>query len=147
MCLDPPVYAGRNVHVYNNSTKKYSISGVVMPRPTGQALFWAQRDNLGRQLQQGPIWATLDLLKLQNHYVAPFLPFTIWNAHIFPFWLNHTGHSKFHNTLTPSACYRPRSDCLYSLVPASAGGPPLPSPFLLLLQLWYARVGKTSVCR
>ena len=24
--------------------------------------------------------------------------FLHWNAHIFLFWLNHTGHSKFHNT-------------------------------------------------
>ena len=41
-------------------------------------------------------------------------------AHI-PFWLNPTGHSKFHNPVTPSAYYRHRSDCSYSLVPASAG--------------------------
>ena len=32
--------------------------------------------------------------------------------------------------LTPSTCYRFQSDCSYSLVPASAGGPPLlPPPF------------------
>ena len=31
-------------------------------------------------------------------------------AHI-SLWLNPTGHSKFHNTLTPSACYRPRLEC------------------------------------
>ena len=34
-----------------------------------------------------------------------------WNAHILLFWLNPTGHAKFHNT----------SDCLYSLLPASTG--------------------------
>ena len=39
-------------------------------------------------------------------------------AHI-SLWLNPTGHSKFHNTSKPpSACYRFRSDCSYSLVPA-----------------------------
>ena len=32
------------------------------------------------------------------------------------------------STLTPSTCYRFRSDCSYSLVPASAGGPPLLPP-------------------
>ena len=39
--------------------------------------------------------------------------------------LNPTGHSIFHK---PSVCYRPRSDCLYSLVPASAGDSPLLTP-------------------
>ena len=86
----------------------------------------------------GGWWGTFGLL-LINHYVAPFF-FTFGGrskiapnflhlkcAHI-PFWLNPTGHSKFHNTLTPSACYRPRSDCLYSLVPASTGGSPSSLP-------------------
>ena len=52
----------------------------------------------------------------KTHYVAPQLfifrrivqiapNFLHWNAHIFLFWLNSTGHSKFHNTLnhTPPA--------------------------------------------
>ena len=79
------------------------------------------------------VWTTFGLLKLQIYCVAPFYlladrpnlrPISfVWNAHKFPFW-----HSKFHNTFTPSACYRPRSDCLYSLVPASAGCPPYSLP-------------------
>ena len=56
-------------------------------------------------------------------------------AHIL-FWLNPMGHSKFHNTpKIPSSCYRPQSDCLYSFVPTSAGGPPfIPSPLFFLSQ-------------
>ena len=39
------------------------------------------------------------------------------------FWPNPTRHSKFHITVTPSACHWPQSDCWYSLAPASAGSP------------------------
>ena len=57
----------------------------------------------------GPIWATFRPTKFKTHYVAPqffilwrtvqIAPnFLHWNAHIFLFWLNPTGHSKFHNT-------------------------------------------------
>ena len=54
--------------------------------------------------------ATFWPTKFKSHYVAPqfFIYrqnrpncahiFLQWNAHIFLFWLNPTGHSKFHNT-------------------------------------------------
>ena len=49
------------------------------------------------------------------------------------------------NSITPqipSACYRPRSDCLYFLVPASAGGPPYsPSLFFLTRTTEPAKAG------
>ena len=38
------------------------------------------------------------------------------------------GHSKFHNTSYTFACYRPRSDCSYSLISASGGAPPPTHP-------------------
>ena len=56
------------------------------------------------------IWATFRPTKFKFHYVAPQFylffgrpsksapNFLHWNAHIFLFWLNPTGHSKFHNT-------------------------------------------------
>ena len=54
--------------------------------------------------------------------------FLHWNAHIFLFWFNPTWHFKFHNTSKqPSACYCFQLECLYTLVPASASGPPLTS--------------------
>ena len=48
-------------------------------------------------------------------------------AHIL-FWLNPTGHSKFHNIITTLCLLPIFSDCLYFLVPASAGDPPPPPP-------------------
>ena len=85
------------------------------------------------------------------HYVAPqffifrrtvqIVPnFRHWNAHIFPFWLNPTRHSKFHNT--PK--HRFRSDCSYSLVPVGAAGPPLPPLFFFLSRR--EEPAKASIC-
>ena len=41
-------------------------------------------------------WATFRPTKFKTHYIAP--QFLHWNVHIFLFWLNPTGHFKFHNT-------------------------------------------------
>ena len=85
----------------------------------------------------GPIWATFSLLNSNSLRSSTILYFTAdspnclhWNVRIFLFWLNPTGHSKFHNTSKPhSACYWFRSDYSYFLVPPSAGGPPPPFLF------------------
>ena len=82
------------------------------------------------------------LTKLKTHYVAPqffifqqtiqiALNFFHWNAHIFLFWLNPTGHSKFHNTSnhpTPATdSGRTARTPLYQPVQAV---PPFFSPFM-----------------
>ena len=101
------------------------------------------------------IWATFRQL-IPKYYVAPF--FSFWrtvpsNCTQFSslkctqilFWLNAMGHSKFHNTLTPSACYRPPLDCWYSLVPASAGGTHSFPPPLFFLS-WTEEPAKADTC-
>ena len=50
--------------------------------------------------------------------------FLDWNSHIFLFWLNPTGHSKFHNASNI------RSDCLYSHTRQCRRSPLTPSPLL-----------------
>ena len=78
-----------------------------MPSPSLRA----HMGNLGRRTQT-PVRSYLSYFrptKFKIHYVVPqffifrrtvqIAPnFLHWNAHIFLFWLNPTGHSKFHNT-------------------------------------------------
>ena len=52
-------------------------------------------------------------------------PSALWSDECLKRYEDNREHLK-----PPSACYRFRSDCSYSLVPASAGGPPL-TPFPL----------------
>ena len=47
---------------------------------------------------------------------------------------------------TPSACYRTRSDCLYSLVPANAGATPPPPPPLHQPTLFSSCPGQRNLC-
>ena len=55
------------------------------------------------------------------------------NAHIFLFWLNPTGHSKFHNTSNhpPPATDSGRTVSTPLYPPTSADGPPPPPPYSL----------------
>ena len=85
---------------------------LVMPRLHESGPFQGSYGRQPRERTQhllGPIWAPFRPANFKTHYVAPqFLIF--WrtvqiapnfihcNAHIFLFWLNPTGHSKFHNT-------------------------------------------------
>ena len=89
----------------------------------------------------GPVWATFGLL-IPKHYVPPlFILAARPNCAKFPSF--KCAHSlilfglilrDIPNSITlqilASACYWPRSDCLYSLVPASANGPSLLTPAL-----------------
>ena len=92
---------------------------------------------------QSVVWATFGLTKFKLHYVVPqffifrrtvrIAPnFLQWNAHIFLFWLNPTGHSKFHNTSNhpPPATDSGRTarTPLYPPVQAVPPPPLLPSP-------------------
>ena len=87
---------------------------------------------------------TFGLLNSKFHYVAPQLfifrhtvqiePNSLhWNAHIFLFWLNPTGHSKFRNTSNhpPPATDSGRTACIPLYPPVQAVPPPplLPFPF------------------
>ena len=86
--------------------------------------------------------------KFKTHYVAPqfFIfrqtvqiapKFLHWNAHIFLFWLNPTGHSKFHNTSnTPPATDSCQTGCtpLYPEVQAIPSlTPSIPPPLFFLV--------------
>ena len=89
----------------------------------------AYKRSLTVNQNRATFWPT----KFKTYYIAPKFYFrqTVeiapnflhWNVHICLLWLNPTGHSK--HLKPPSACYRSRLYCSYSLVPASAGGPPL----------------------
>ena len=82
---------------------------------------------------------------IQNHYVAQKTKqklvvrqdFLHWNAHIFFFGLILWDIPNSITPQTPSACYWPWFDYLYSLVPASAGWSPLlpPPPFFFFVQV------------
>ena len=89
----------------------------------------------------GPIWATFSLLNSKTPHnssiffrrtaqVAP--NFLHWNAHIFLFGLILRDIPNSITPQTPSACYRPRSDCLYSLVTARPYSLPPPPLFSLV---------------
>ena len=78
--------------------------------------------------------------KFKTHYVAPQFSifqrtvqiapnFLHWNAHIFLFWLNHTGHSKFHNTSkNPPPATDPSKTACHPLYPPVQVVPPLLPP-------------------
>ena len=89
-----------------------------------------------------PIWATLGPL-IQKHDVAPlFILPNPPNCAKFPslkcahisFWLNPTGHSKFHNTLNhpPPATDLGRTACTPLYPPLQPPPPINPSPLLFL---------------
>ena len=88
-----------------------SLTWVVMPRLHDSGPFQGSYGQPRETTQHllGPIWATFRPTKFKTHYVAPQFyffgrpsklrqNFLHWNARIFLFWLNPTGHSKFHNT-------------------------------------------------
>ena len=100
---------------------------------------WIEHKNVTRS---SPITATFWPTKFKFHYVAPqFYIFRLtikiapnflhWNAYIFLFGLILWDIQNSITPQPPSTCYQFRSDCSYSLVPASAGGTPLLPPTLI----------------
>ena len=107
--------------VVSGACYKIYVTTYTNLRPKGQAIFRAQGDKLGRQLSTSKSYPSyfrptkIKIISLRSSLLPFGEPSKI--APIFPLYLNPTGHSKFHYTSTPSACYGPRSDCLYSPVP------------------------------
>ena len=89
----------------------------------------------------GPIWATFWPTKFKTHYLSIILIFqwTVliapnvhhWNVHIFLFWLNPMGHSKFHNTSNhPPPATDSGQTARTPLYPPEQTVPLTPSPFV-----------------
>ena len=84
----------------------------------------------------GPIWATFGLLILK-HYIAPLLFFLAAGTNCakilsskcayIPFWLNPTGHFKFHNTLNTLRLLQTSVGLL--VLPCTHQSPPSSPPF------------------